>query len=202
MKIKQIDLNKVQVTITAMDLMTFDMDIESLKPDSPALHTFLFDIMDKIQSETTFNPNNGQIIIEASQTGEEAIMLTVTKVVKRKDVSKQEKMRRFKNAKPQIKKPKEKNYIYAITAFGDMTSLLSKLDPAVLQSGCLYAFEKQYFLSLQLAPEDACHHVLREYSSDTDTSDFADVFLREHGRIIAEKTELVSLAAGIRKYKL
>lgn len=188
--------------ITAVDLLTFDMDIESLKPDSPTLHTFLFEIMDKIQSETNFNPSNGQIIVEASQTGEESIMLTVTRIAREIPQNPKTKKERFADSTPVIKKDKKKVYVYAFITFDDLKYVLSKMDTDLLTDGFACELDKKYYLCITVGANDKCHGLLREYSCDIDMSLVNDMFLFEHGRIIAEKESLISLANGIREYEL
>lgn len=202
MKIKKIDFNKVQVLITAVDLMTFDMDIDSLRPNSPTLHTFLFEIMDKIQSETGFNPNNGQIVIEASQAGEESIMLTVTKLSKDASAARRILPEQLKHVKGVIKQPKKKVSVYTFSSFDDVRRLLIRLDDDTLSNGRLYEMEDNYFLEIYLPSADRTHTLISEYAQKREVSELTAAYLHEHAKIIAEHERLQSLADGIRRYQL
>ena len=65
MKIEKIDSNHIKITVDSLDFDIFNIELSSLTPDSPQLHTFLFSMMQQAQHETGFNPYNGQILIEA-----------------------------------------------------------------------------------------------------------------------------------------
>lgn len=202
MQIRKIDFNKVQVLITAVDLMTFDMDMESLRPNSPALHTFLFEIMDKIQSETGFNPNNGQIIIEAAQAGGESIMLTVTKLAKNNTGHNHLSRRQIKNVKAVARQPKKSVSVYAFEAFDDVRSLLGRIRADALSGGGLYELEGMYYLEVYLTSTDRSHSLIEEYALERDVSELSAAFLTEHAKALAQGEKLVALAKGIKKYGL
>jgi negative regulator of genetic competence, sporulation and motility len=201
MQIRKIDFNKVQVLITAVDLMTFDMDMESLRPNSPALHTFLFEIMDKIQSETGFNPNNGQIIIEAAQAGGESIMLTVTKLA-RNNTGKHLSRKQIKNIKAVARQPKKSVSVYAFESFDDVRSLLGRVRADALSGGGLYELEGVYYLEVYLTSADRSHPLIEEYALERDASELSAAFLTEHAKTLAQGEKLVALAKGIKRYGL
>lgn len=201
MQIRKIDFNKVQVLITAVDLMTFDMDMESLRPNSPALHTFLFEIMDKIQSETGFNPNNGQIIIEAAQAGGESIMLTVTKLA-RNNTGKHLSRKQIKNIKAVARQPKKSVSVYAFESFDDVRSLLGRVRADALSGGGLYELEGVYYLEVYLTSADRSHLLIEEYALERDASELSAAFLTEHAKPLAQGEKLVALAKGIKRYGL
>ena len=80
MKIEKIEANKIKVSLSELDLIDMNINVKSLTPDSPRLHNFLYEIMEKVKAETGFNPYSGQVVVEATPH-DDGITLTVTKLV-------------------------------------------------------------------------------------------------------------------------
>ena len=62
-QIEKENSNKIKVTLQPLDLREMNISIENLKPNSPQLNRFLYEIMEKVREETGFNPYNGQIVV-------------------------------------------------------------------------------------------------------------------------------------------
>ena len=83
LKIEKIEINKIKVTLSALDLIDMNISVKSLTPDSPVLHGFLHDVMEMVKAETGFNPYSGQVMVEATPS-DDGIVLMVTKLSEEK----------------------------------------------------------------------------------------------------------------------
>lgn len=198
MRIKQIARNHIEVTVTEGDLTSFDINMDSLTPDSPYLKSFLFKVMERVKNETGFDPQAGHILVEAQRRSDRIIFN-----IKRMTLSKAEKREKYKNARAVVKPPAEKVYIYGFEHFSDMTDALALLDKNILLLSAVYRFEGVYYCSFRTAGEfDSCASVMSEFCSAHDEYEFTDAILGEHGECIARGESVVSLIDGIKKYKL
>ena len=198
MRIKQIASNHIEVTVTDGDLLSFDTDIESLTPDSPYLKNFLFKVMERVKNETGFDPKNGHILIEAQRSLDRIVFN-----IKRMGLTREEKKKKYKGARPVIKRGKEKVYIYGFENFSDMTDALSKLDADVLLSASIYGFEEVYYCFFRTSEKNMYFDsVMREFCDAKDDFEFTESILCEHGKHIAVGSEVVTLIDGIKKYGL
>ena len=191
MRIEKLELNKIKVTVYPIDLSDMNLNIKALKPDSPQLHTFLYKIMEKVKKETGFNPYQGQIVVEASPMGD-CVELTVTKINKTTD----NKKNIPKKVHAVLKSKKKNNYIYVFDSFDDMCSALIHISECTLLSSHLYKIENNYILASSGINKNE-HIILKEFINDFDNGKFSIDFLSEHGTLVAEKTNLVSLVKGI-----
>ena len=69
MRIKKISGDEVTVFLNANDLEYFNFHVENGIPDEGDLNSFLFDLMELVQTETGFDPyNGGRVMVEAVHT--------------------------------------------------------------------------------------------------------------------------------------
>lgn len=194
MRIEKLEFNKIKVTIYPVDLMDMNINIKNLKPDSPQLHSFLSDVMEKIRAETGFNPYSERTVVEASPVGD-CMVLTVTTFSDKNDNFKISSKRRVKAV---LKNKNIKNSIYFFESFDDMCDAISQLSDDSLISGALYKIEDKYAVSITDIKENDVS-LMREFASNRDTHSLAADFLNEHAELIAKGESLLSMANGIKK---
>ena len=69
MRIKKISGDEVTVYLNSNDLEYFNFHVENGIPDEGDLNSFLFDLMELVQTETGFDPyNGGRVMVEAIHT--------------------------------------------------------------------------------------------------------------------------------------
>lgn len=193
MRIEKLESNKIKVTVFPIDLIDMNINMSNLKPDSPQLHSFLSDIMEKIKEETGFNPYSERTVVEASPVGD-CMVLTVTKICENKENIKKTNKRKVKAV---IKNKAAKKSIYFFESFDDMCEAISKLGDDTLFASALYKIENNFAVSiLDIKQNEAC--IMCEFSSSHDAHSLASDFLGEHAKIIAKGEELISMANGIR----
>ena len=193
MRIEKLEFNKVKVTVFPVDLMDMNISIKSLKPDSPQLHSFLSDIMERIKEETGFNPYSKRTVVEASPMGD-CMVLTVTKICEKTNEHKRKKI------KAVLKNREIKKKVFFFENFDDMCSAISQMSDDSLVDTVCYKIEKQFAISVVSAKQDEVG-MLYEFSSSFDAHRLAGDFLAEHGEIIAKGENLLKMVNGIKKLK-
>lgn len=198
MKIKQISNNHIEVTVTEGDLLLFDMDMESLTSNSPNLRTFLFSILERVKDKTGIDVKSGQVFIEARKD-ENSIVFTI----KRMGLTKEEKRKKYKNARPVIKPSVMRIHIYAFKKFADMSAALGYLDEDILLCASLYSFEDEYYCIFKCDCKfEKYDSVLSEFCIEKMQSGVIDAALCEYGKCIAVGEDVISLIRGIKEYGL
>ena len=131
MQIEKEDSNKIRIILKPIDLAEMNVSIENLKPDSPQLHNFLYEIMERVREETGFNPYAGQIVVEALPIGE-GMILTVTRISQQKKtaVPPKAKIRRVKAVIND--KSKKKSTAFVFDSFDDFCSAFTVLNKETL----------------------------------------------------------------------
>ena len=191
LRIEKLELNKIKVTVDQIDLIDMNINLRTLRPDSPQLHSFLFKVMERVKKETGFN----QIVVEALPVGD-CMELTVTKISDKKthvyDRSK------LKKARAVLKNKTPLANVFSFESFDDLCSVLSNLSTETLALSSYYQLDDRHCLVLKnMGVKD--FSVMREFSSNNDRGNLCEAFLNEHAKLVAKNESLVSLADGISK---
>ena len=191
MRIEKLEFNKIKVTVFPVDLIDMNINMKSLKPDSPQLHSFLSGIMEKIKEETGFNPYSERTVVEASPIGD-CIVLTVTKMSDDNfKISPKKKIRAV------LKNKKTQAGVYFFDTFDDMCGAVCLLCEETLLGASLYKIEKKFAISvLKMRKSESI--MMREFSSGNDSHSLAGDFLLEHAELVASGIKLITMAEGIR----
>lgn len=194
MRIEKLECNKIKVTVFPVDLIDMNINMKSLKPDSPQLHSFLSGIMEKIKEETGFNPYSGRTVVEASPIGD-CIVLTVTKVT---DSDDNFKIIPKKKIRAVLKNKKTQTGIYFFETFDDMCGAVCLLCEETLLGASLYKIEGRFAISaLKMMESESV--MMSEFSSGNDCHTLAGDFLLEHAQLVASGEKLVLMVEGIKK---
>ena len=194
MRIEKLEFNKIKVTIYPVDLMDMNINIKNLKPDSPQLHSFLSEVMEKIKEETGFNPYSERTVVEASPVGD-CMVLTVTTF---SDGNDNFKISSKKRVRAVLKNKTVKNSIYFFENFNDMCDAISLLSDDSLMCSSLYKIENNFAISISSIKENEAF-LMREFATNRDTHSLATDFLNEHAQLIAKGEKLLSMVNGIKK---
>lgn len=195
LRIERLEGNKIKVTLSSADLLDYNINVKTLRPDSPQLHTFLFKIMERVQRETGFNPYTGQVVVEATPSSE-GIVLVVTKISEEQPAApKPPKSRRHVRA---VKKAAPQKRIYCMGTFDDICALFEAVDIALLLECRLYAMEGKFYIVSEAAEHRA---VLSEFGSALRHDAMTEAFLEEHGRLAAKGGALWKMAHRIKNLK-
>lgn len=197
MRIEKLECNKIKVTVFPVDLIDMNINMKSLKPDSPQLHSFLSGIMEKIKEETGFNPYSGRTVVEASPVGD-CIVLTVTKMTDNDDNFKTTPKRKIRAV---LKNKKTQPRVYFFETFDDMSDAVCLLCEETLLRASLYKIEDRFAISVSKMIESESI-MISEFSSGNDYHSLAGDFLLEHAQLVASGEKLVSMAEGIKKLSI
>lgn len=199
MKIEIVENQKIKVTLTVNDLLYYNLKPETLSPNSPELHKFLFYIMENVRKETGFNPYSGQVVIEAVQSSA-GITLYISRMkneAHRRPVPK--KINPEKVRVSSARRVPAKNR-YSFDEFSNVCGALRYMGNGALGVSSLYKYNnKWYFILGACKTFEESHCVLCEHCTDFGGMIYSETFLQEHGEMIAKEASLVSMAEGIRK---
>ena len=141
---------------------------------------------------------SGQVFVEAKKNDN-----TIVFTIKRMGLSKEEKRKKYRNARAVVKAAEEQVYVYGFETFDDMVAALGNLDEDILLTGAVYIFEKVYYCTFRTDRNfEKYNSVLCEFCHQKDEYDFTDAILGEHGKCIAEGESVASLIKGIQEYGL
>lgn len=190
MKIEKIKNDKIKVSLTVEDLMFYNLSQDSVTPDSPKLHKFLFEIMDSVVRQTGFDPYSGQVVVEAYQDTS-GITLLISKLKTCEQT--EEGPKQIKTVK--INKNIRKNR-YIFNSFHQMCSAFSFANPSDLKNSAVYKYENRWYVTV-LAKKKTINCILCEYCDDI-AENVSELFLKEHGELIARGEKLISMVSGIK----
>ena len=188
MKIEKIEANKIKVSLSALDLIDMNINVKSLTPDSPRLHNFLYEIMEKVKAETGFNPYSGQVVVEATPH-DDGITLTVTKLVLDEVPVKK---RRPKNIRVSSHKVASK-LTYSFSSFEDVCNLFLINNAEDFSSGKLYEYLENFYMVIPKNDSLQIH----EFGDCCGKLSLSETFLAEHGKLHAKGESLVNMARGV-----
>ena len=196
MHIEKEDSNRIKVILKSIDLRKMNVSIENLKPDSPQLHDFLYEVMERVREETGFNPYHGQIVVEASHMGD-GMVLTVTRVSDR--VNKMNVNRaKIRKARATLKNQEEAVTAFIFYEFDDFFEGVKLLSARTLMNTYYYKYKGYHVLLVKgVLREEKCR--LREYASRIKCGQMLTAFFAEHAELIASGEKMVSMADGISK---
>lgn len=204
MQIERLEENKIQVILSTADLLSMNIDISTLSGESGELNSFLFYIMEQIKEETGFNPYGGQLLMEAMPMGEDGISILVSKVHNEKEKITRAQFKRIRALRPRMTREKdaleaaEHVEVFYISCFDDVCAALMELNHNTLLMCALYKLDSVYVILI--AKNDATMRdidVLSEFSYRQSYYPLQEVYIREHGELIAKGKRLISLADGI-----
>lgn len=186
MRIERVEGNrKIRVVLSHDDLIDMKINIKTLTPDSPELHSFLFRIMEHVKRETGFNAVSGQIIVEASPY-DGGMVLTVTKIDAPKPVTK----RNLKSVR--VRKKVYPDSVYRFWDFDALCTYLRITDADDAAQMRLYGYEGGYFAATASQDKRLAEFAERIHAGT------GEEFFYEHGKLIAEGEKLKNMAIGIK----
>lgn len=187
MRIERVEGNrKIRVMLSQNDLLEMNINIRTLTPDSPELHSFLFRIMEYVRRETGFNAQNGQVVVEASPR-DGGVILTVTKIEQPKPVSRRD----IKSVR--VKKKEYPDCIYRFWSFDALCGYFRIADEQTAEGMRLYMLEDYYFAAAATGDRR-----LLEFAERVSFAGSNERFLAEHGKLIAEGEKLKNMVKGIK----
>ena len=198
MRIERLNSDKIKVTLTMADLISFDIDIAELSPNSKELHNFLFNIMETIRVETGFNPYNGQVVVEATPSSE-GMSIVVSRIKSGSSKITRSDIKRGVTITAKQKK-KTDTEIYYFEVFDDLCGALVLLSEEILLKSSLYKLGETFCYILRASGETAKGRaVLSEFSSKKSKYPLQLTYIIEHGILVAEYEKLADMAENIKR---
>ena len=205
MQIEKLEDNKIQVILTTADLTSMNIDINSLSGESVELNAFLFNIMERIREETGFNPYGGQVLMEAMPIGDDGISILVSKVHSHSGRITKTQFKRLRGVRVKHEErddidPEAGAEVFYIETFDDVCAVLTELNAKTLAVSSLYKVESMYgFLAVKNERTARDIELLSEFSYRQSYYPLQEVYIREHGELIAAGKRLVTMAKGVKE---
>ena len=198
MRIEKLNNDKIKVTLTASELISLNIDVKQLEPDSRELHTFLFHIMETIREETGFNPYSGQVVVEATPSRDGISILVSRLKTKSKRITRQQ----FNNAssvKAKLKKS-AKMKIFYFDSFDDLCAAMKEIEAESLSGAELYQLNNTYCFAVNNEEQNRkCLSILSEFSPAQSEYPLQMTYIKEHGSLVAKGAQLLEMAEYIKK---
>lgn len=186
LKIEKIEINKIKVTLSALDLIDMNVSVKSLTPDSPMLHGFLHEVMEKVKAETGFNPYSGQVMVEATPAGD-GIVLMVTKLS-------EEKKKKPKSVRVAGHRSASK-ITYRFRHFENVCNVFLHTDSKKFEKASLYEYMDNFYIVIHKGMVAG----ISEFGDSRGTVALSESFLAEHGKLHAKNESLVTMAEGVKE---
>ena len=201
MRIEVVENHRIKVSLTTNDLMYYNLNPETLSPESPELNKFLFQIMEDVKKQTGFNPYCGQVVVEAVRSNS-GITLYITKVGINTAVqgAVSPSKRKIKAVAVKSKKPSYSNIRYMFSRFDTLCNALTNMSAKALSLSSLYTYENKWYFVLGDADGfEWMHCILCEYCDKFGGDLYTEAFLQEHGKCVAAGERLISMTDGIKE---
>ena len=182
MRIEKIEANKIKITLYSEDLQMFNLTKSKIKNDTPELHIFLCEIMKRVQSETNFDPYDGQVLVEAMPF-EQGLVLMISKAEKPCT-------KKIRHVKAIKKEPKEVCSICAFDSFRDLSRMFEECGNVINADSELCKIDEAFYLILKNVPDKK----ISEYARVVRGNAVAAAHIRERGVHIASGDELFEMA--------
>ncbi len=192
MKIEKLDANKIKITLSELDLVDMNINVNLLTPNSPKLHNFLYEVMERVREETGFNPYTGQVVVEATPSND-GITLVVTKISEQPPAPTPTK-RKPKNIRA-VKAKSTKKLTYKFRSFEQVLGLFSISQPENFSNGELFEYMESFYIVIPPNPGLR----ITEFADMRECTELSESFLAEHGKLHAKEESLVSMAKGVRE---
>lgn len=165
LRIQKISCHKVIVHLTNNDLDKLDIDLE--KKPKENIHKFLFEVMERVQIQTGFDPyHGGQVIVEAS-SNEHGMELVISKIPDKTRKLSREEFSRVKSIKVRqtrkIKRDENKTVIIFNT-YLDFENAVSRIPDEFFNNTQLYRRNGKYALVTSNKIAESVKQILCEYS--------------------------------------
>lgn len=200
MKIEKLGLNKIKVTVSPRDLMSWDISFESLSPDSPRLREFIMSMIRQAEFETGFDAFGGNIMIEAMPQNNDFVFF-ITKVSSNMTESTKQVLRRklhnkeFRVVKKAVSPKKNLPCIYCFSSFEDFLSFFYTANsPKDFMGAELYRVNSLYYLKLPVitTAQKRLALLAEEFAVKNETK-FLESYLMEHGVLIARNEDFENI---------
>lgn len=179
MKIVKLTGDKVRVFLTACDLLDMKIDSKTLKPDSPGLSLFLYEILEAVKQETGFSLEDGQVVAEATPK-EDGIVLELSHTEDRE------------KGKPL----KKDSVVFEIAGFEALSNFLKNIQTIYLLNMRLYLCDGNYYVAV---PKRRVPAIIYEYALKCRKSAVAESKIAEYGRLVAGGYRLMCMATALKK---
>lgn len=188
MKIERIACNKLKVTVTPEDLLLHGLSFESFAADSPQVHDFFWNLIQRAGSEADFAIEEGRVIIEAMPLKNNGLVIILTKPDGNFPIEHPRFRRvRYRVKTPRLPKVRGPVQIYRFEKFDDLCAFIGAWPYGDLHSS-LYALDKDYVLTVApdeaVCPKRTAEALLMEFSRPA--AGLSEAYLEEHAKKICD----------------
>lgn len=191
MKIEKLGSNKIKVTVTPSELNVWDINPQSITPDSPQLREFIASLLAQSAEETGFDLASASILVEARPQGNDFVFVITRMayedtqreltraIIRKKLLNGQYKAK--SSAAPALS-------FYRFRSLPEFAAFWRAEGARDLQEAALYRADGGYYLGIKRAQKDYARvcALVSEYAAPVDAAGF-DAYLGEHGGLIVKQ---------------
>ena len=193
MKIVSPQDNKIVVELTNADMAELDITYEEMDYGNIETRRVIWTILDRARHSLCRDIDpSGKMLIESVPTPEGGCVLYITVLQTQAYAL---------GCRGILRIHKERTrFTYAFDSLGDLTACAARLRESAPKSckSSLYLLDGRYRLCVRSdQPPRRIRTLLAEYGTACADSEFADAYLREHGKLLAENDAIEKLTIGL-----
>lgn len=191
MKIEKLGSNKIKVTVTPSELNVWDINPQSITPDSPQLREFIASLLAQSAEETGFDLASASILVEARPQGNDFVFV-ITRMAyedtQRELTRAIIRQKTLKRAVPRKKQRRARALLLPLSLAPEFAAFWRAEGARDLQEAALYRADGGYYLGIKRAQKDYARvcALVSEYAAPVDAAGF-DAYLGEHGSLIVRQ---------------
>lgn len=192
MRIEKISGNKIKITVTQDDMMSWGISIESITDDPSEVHEWFWHILKQAESQADFDIENSQLMVEAMQGKNDEIVLFLTRLGEEETEKLKTRKGRYRVKQP-VQAKEEHSLLYSFESF-DHLCKFSKEWESRGETSSLYSYDGRYYLFMSweknMCNEEAIHSFVSEFADRVPLSVQNTAFLEEHGKVICQENAI------------
>jgi len=211
MKIEKINDNQIKLTLTNADLTERNIKLEELIKPSDKSQELFRDIMEQAFNECGFKIDNAPLMVEATPTSVDGLMIIVTKIQDKdsqKDkvslIAQSKEQRRFKRKTVDFSSEEKTSddgiAIYSFENLDDVINASIRLNNTYSGYNMLYKYSEKFFLLIQndsvsdSITDEAIDNIISEYGTKHVSTVLSKYHLIEHGELMVKNPAVKTLA--------
>lgn len=191
MKIEKLGVGKIKVTVSHLELDTWNINPKAISPDSPQLREFIGSMIARSAGETGIELSGSNVLVEARAQGEEFVFIITTVGASteklQKEISRSIKRQRLMSGKYRTVTRRESTHSYYwFVTLKEFAEMLGCVGCDLFANASLYKFEKGYIVAVkkELPEHGRCCAVMAEYANELTSPNTAD-YVREYASLFA-----------------
>lgn len=199
MKIEKVTQNKIKITLTSDDMDMWDLDIEKISTNAPQARDFFINIIERAESELSFNIKDSQLLVEAVMKTDGSV-IHISKINPDSDDINRLTRARIKKIEVRVRRKssnENKCVVYIFDKFDDAVDACKLITAHFDGYSDFYKYNNKFYLVMYYS-DSADKHIaiiMSEYGTKVDKYNSLIGMLNEHGELMIKEHAVKTLSA-------